>query len=199
MATSDQYLQLLRNLLPPGAAWPREDDSDLTKLLGAMADELATIHNRAEALIEEADPRTTLELLPDWERMLGLPDGCTELADTLQERRQAVVSRLTLLGGQSIAYFTAVALSLGYEDIAIEEFRPSVCGIAMCGYPLGGTHSIRHYWRVVVPGPRLTYARCGVSQCGDLLLNIDRADDLECLLGRLKPAQSNLIFSYEGV
>lgn len=198
MTTTAQYLALLQNLLPPGAAWPREDDADLTKILTAMADEFARIHCRALELFEEADPRTTLELLGDWERVLGLPDDCTAAADTIQERRSAVLQRLTSLGGQSVAYFIGVAEALGYDGVEIEEYRPFECGASECGDPLNGPSSVRHEWRVAVPDPRVTDFRCGESECGDPLGDIDRADDLECLLTRLKPAHTDLIFSYEG-
>ena len=53
--------------------------------------------------------------------------------------------------------------------------------------------------RVRVIGARLTPFRTGSSRCGDALLKISRADDLECKLMRLKPAHTRLIFSYQGV
>ena len=41
-------------------------------------------------LIDESDPRSTLEMLNDWERAFGLPDSCTDAADTLAERQNAL-------------------------------------------------------------------------------------------------------------
>ena len=199
MTTTQQYLELLRNLLPPGAAWPTEDDSDLTRLLSAMADELARIHRRALELLEEADPRTTFELLDDFERMLGLPDECTDVIDNIQERRDAIVQRLTSTGGQSIAYFLGIAEAIGYEGVTIEEYDPFECGESQCGEPLNGPSAVRYEWRLQVPGARVTEFVAGASECGDPLGDIDRAEDLECLLSRLKPAHTHLIFAYEGV
>lgn len=198
MATSDQYLRLLQSLLPQGAAWPRDEESALTALLGALADELARLHNRAEELFNEADPRVTLEMLTDWERATGLPDSCTGAADTIQERREFLVQRLTSRGGQSIAYFREVATAIGYDNVTIEEYSPFECGASECGDPLNGSSSVRYEWRVLVPGPRVTDFQCGESECGDPLGDIDKAADLECLLTRLKPAQSSLIFAYQG-
>lgn len=43
-----------------------------------------------------------------------------------------------------------------------------------------------------------TRFRTGASQASDRLGKIARAEDLECLLARLKPAQSNLHLIYEG-
>jgi uncharacterized protein YmfQ (DUF2313 family) len=70
------YLQQLQALLPRGLAWPRAVDAHLTKLLSAFSLEFARVDQRVDDLLDEADPRSTLELLPEWERMAGLPDPC---------------------------------------------------------------------------------------------------------------------------
>lgn len=199
MANADLYRMQLQALLPQGAAWPRDPEAILTALLDTLAEELARVDGRALELIEEADPQTTLELLTEWERVAGLPDPCLQKADTLQERRMVLLAKLTNSGGQSIAFYLQVAESLGYSGTTIDESRPFVCGISRCGDKLNGGHSVRYVWHVNVPGPRVTTFRCGVSRCGEKLTNIDRAEDLECLLNRLKPAHSHLIFNYQGV
>lgn len=199
-ATADTYLAQLQALLPEGAAWTREEPAVLTRLLAAMADGLARVHGRSAILLEEIAPRTALELLPDWERVTGLPDPCAVAAGiggTLQERRAAVVSRLTASGGQSLGYFADLIEAMGYEA-EIEEYRPFICGDE-CGDELGGGDEIRFYWRVTVSAARVTYFRCGESECGDTLADFARAEDLECLLNRLKLAHTTLIVGYEGV
>lgn len=196
--TDEDYLRQLQALLPPGRAWPRTNDATLTKLLRAMAKELARVDQRVADLIDESDPRTTREMLADWERVCGLPDTCSaSVATTLQERRAAVEAKLTARGGQSKAYYTALAAKLGYA-IEIDNFRPFICGISRCGQVLNGGPRVRYQWRVRVLGPRYTAFRTGASQCGDLLGKVTRADDLECKLQRLKPGYSRLIVSYEG-
>lgn len=192
------YLESLQSLLPPGQAWTRQADADLTKVLRIVAGEFARIDARAQQLINESDPRTTTEMLSDWEATVGLPNKCSGLGQTLQERRQAVVQKLTMGGGQSKAFYIELAELLGYE-ITIDEFRPFICGISRCGDVLNGGHEVRFYWRVNVPDPRLTYFRTGISTCGERLMTVQRAEDLECALNYAKPAHTELIFSYEGV
>lgn len=201
MARSEaDYLNLLQGLLPLGAAWPRDPESVLTKLLSAFAVELARLDQRADDLLEEADPRTTFELLTDWERVAGLPDTCTGEADTLEQRRQELLQRLTGLGGQSRQFFIDLAERLGYPGVTIEEFQPFVCGVSELGVdPLNGGDEVRFNWKVVIPAGRVTSFTLGESRCGDSLTDIDRAADLECLLTLLQPAPGTLIFSYEGV
>jgi uncharacterized protein YmfQ (DUF2313 family) len=196
--TADSYRVQLQALLPRGDAWPRRADSTLGKFLAALAEEMARLDARSEQLLSEALPGSSLELLSDWERLVGLPDACSaELATTLSERRQNVVSKLTMQGGCSRAWVIAFAAKLGYS-IEIDEFRPFITGLSRCGDRLNGAPSVRHTWRVRVIGPRYTPFRTGASQCGDLLGKITRAEDLECQLKRRKQAHTNLIVSYEG-
>lgn len=201
MDLAASYLSQLQALLPEGAAWTREDAALLTAVLAALADGFARVHARAETLQDEIDPRTSFELLADWERVTGLPDPCATAAGlgfTLQERRAAVITRLTATGGQAIGYFAALIAGLGYTP-EIEEFRPFVTGLDMCGWPLGGGHDVRFFWRVTVTGARITDFRTGESACGERLMTVARAQDLECLLSRLAPVHTTLIIAYEGV
>lgn len=82
------YAQMLLQLLPDGRLW-RRVGSLLERLLLGSADELARLDARAADLLRESDPRTAVELLPEYERELGL-DGSGPLA----ERQANVVARL---------------------------------------------------------------------------------------------------------
>ncbi len=206
--------ELLEQLFPTGQAWSREAGGNLMKMVEGLAEEFAELDTRQTAIHEEADPRSTGEMLADWEGALGLPDDCAGNSTTLQERKAAVLTRYLNQGGQDEFYFQDLATSMGY-DIEIDEFspfmaglskcgdpvyvegRPFVCGASKCGDPIFvNSHSVRFIWRVRVKGNRLTLFRTGQSQCGDPLYKISRAEDLECLFNRLKPAHSHLVFEY---
>jgi len=197
--TPEAYLDLLQKLLPPGVAMPRDEEAALTKVLKGLADELSRIDNRTADLLDEADPRTTNEMFGDWESTYGLPDKCMADNSTPQERRLALLAKVRARGGQSPAYFKRVAADLGYGDVvAIKEHRPFTCGKSKCGHTVGGTAIDRHNWKVEISGPRVTKFRCGVSRCGHKLGKISRAEDLECMLNRLKPAHTKLTIGYTG-
>jgi uncharacterized protein YmfQ (DUF2313 family) len=191
-ATAADYYSLLLKLRPTGPAWAVDDAFWL-----AIADDLTRVHNRALDLFEEGDPRTTLDLLARWETTAGLPDGClSAAATTLQERRRALVYKLTSRGGQSIAFFRSIIAALGYQATII-EYRPFICGRSRCGDRLNGPASVRHVWRVTVAGVRITRFRAGSSRCAEPLIKVARGSDLECVLNRHKPAHTRLIFDYE--
>lgn len=187
------YLQNLQALLPSGAAWPRDADAVLTGLLAALAEEFARADARARDLLDEADPRTTLEMLPDWERVAGLPDPCSPADQSVQQRRDALVSRLTSRGGQSIAYFVARAAALGV-GITVTEFAlhdvESDVDAPLYDMPW------RRTWQV------------NSASLGEITLHTveDTVDDplewwpsnaqLECIFRREKPAQTTVLFNY---
>lgn len=207
-----EYASQLRNLLPQGLAWPRQPGLRRDDLLEAEAVELSRVDTRVGDLLREADPRQALETLGDWERVAGLPDSCVVATSiTIQERRARLVQKLTSTGGQSIGYFADIAENMGYP-VEIKEFRPFVCGLSECGLveeesPAGSTlvygltdlPTIRYYWAIEVLEPRVTWFRMGASELGkDPFAKIDIAADLECVINKLKPAHSDLVFSYEG-
>jgi len=194
MMTADQYLAQLQALLPQGGAWPRDRDAVLTGVLQAFADEMERLDARADGLIEEIDPRETVELLADWERIAGLPEDCAPAVEqSTQQRRDAIVARLVDSGGQSVAFFIALAETFGYE-ITIDEFDPSVCGEMECGEPLQG-EAWATAWRVNAPLFSPFQFVCGASACGDPLGGGSNAP-LECAFGHLKPAHTFLFFEY---
>jgi uncharacterized protein YmfQ (DUF2313 family) len=58
----------------------------------------------------------------------------------------------------------------------------------------------RYYWTVHVDQAKLIWFRVTSGQTGvDPHLRIGTADDLECLLGRWKPAHTEIIFDYSGL
>lgn len=114
-------LSPLQALLPPGAAWNRDDDSNLTALLLALSYEFCRIKRRGRNLLDEIDPRTTLELLEDLERVYGLPSPCVT-PTTLEGRRAALHGKMLGFGSPTEAFFLGVAQGLGYADATITTY-----------------------------------------------------------------------------
>lgn len=192
--TADDYLDQAQALLPPGPAWPRDAEAYITRLLLGLCEEFARADLRALNLVEEADPRTTSELLLDWERVAGLPDGCVvdagDSPSTVQ-RRAALVARLTMEGAQSITYFEAMAASLGYT-VVVSEFDVYDVGDDVNASINGSEWA--HVWKVtsVLNQPVYFYVTSSVADPLASWSNVI----LECVLNRFKPAHSYLIFAY---
>ncbi len=217
------YASALAGLLPRGAAWPRDNDSLLMRVIRALAqiwgssgvdsvsDAVGTqlVDGRAADLLErESDPRQTIELLQDWERNWGLPDPCFLSTPSIADRQNMLVFKMTLLGGQSRQFFMDAANFIG-QQILIKEFAPFMCGVSRCGDTRDlagqfrwyiGPPEQRFYWTTNVHNARLTWFRAGSSQAGiDSHLEIGIDTDVQCLLDRWKPAHTQIVYDYSSL
>lgn len=180
-------------LLPRGAAWARALTSAIARIVDGCTRGVARARARANALIADAFPADTTELLPEWEKSLGLPDECTGTDGSTQQRRARVVARLTATGGQSRAYFIAQAAALGFT-VTIEEFPVARVGRARAGDRLNG-EDWAHTWRIVAPAQTFTYAQAGLAVAGDPLAAWGNAA-LSCAMARIRPAHTVLQIAY---
>lgn len=193
--TASDYFGQLQAQLPTGAAWPRDVDTILAGLIRAEAEELSRLDARAQQLLDEADPRTAYELLPDWERVLGLPDRCTGAATTIAARQMACWRKLAYQAGQTRAFYIAAAATLGYE-IAIHEFDPNVDDYDASLAAEVAAGRWRYIWRVdVLNAGSMDYMVAG-DPAGSALLEAELALDLECIFRGAKPAHTHVIFTY---
>jgi uncharacterized protein YmfQ (DUF2313 family) len=193
MADTDDYTRQLQQLLPQGPAWTRDPEALLTQLLAGLAAEFARLDARARLLLNEVDLTTTWEMLGDWERVMGLPDACTPVTGSIAERRAALIQKLATAGGQTPAFYVALAANLGFE-IEIIEQDPAVDVYAPLLDISGGRW--RLVWRVnVLTETDFSTFRVGVSRVGERLAE-GGALDLECVIRRAAPAHTQVIFSY---
>jgi uncharacterized protein YmfQ (DUF2313 family) len=190
--TATDYLRALQALLPPGRAFPRTESSVWSGLLSAWAEECARVDARAAGLLQELDPRTAQESIPEWERMLGLPSPCMAgIEQTVEQRRGAILAQLRARGGQSRAYFIDLAAAAGYQ-ITITEFRPCRSNMRSNARTLGSDW--RFAWQVNAPAATVWRFRSN-SRSGEPLAAW--GDELlECLIRRHAPAETIVLFAY---
>jgi len=187
------YLQALWNLMPRGRVWSRDQDSVQNLTLSGLAETFARMNSRANALIPDAFPQTTYELLPEWEETLGIPDECAPLGTTIQARQKAVLAKFIGTGGQSAGYYIDYAASLGFT-ITIKQYTPFRVGQQKMGDQLGGEEWAFH-WDIACPAFTTTYFRTGDSAMGEALASWSNSP-LICTMDKIKPAHTTLSFIY---
>jgi uncharacterized protein YmfQ (DUF2313 family) len=194
--TNQDFLRGIQGALPTGRAWPRDDDAQLTAFIGGHADSMFDVHLAAVLLLDvESDPASANELLSDFEADYGLPDPCTPLNATLQQRRSALLAKIAGLGGQSKEYFLGIAAAMGII-ITIDEFAPFRMGTSKMGSgQLSKWPDVLFTWRINAPAVHEIPFRMGSSQMGDNLATVDNTS-LACRLNMLKPAHTILLFAY---
>lgn len=206
----EKYKQLLVNLLPRGKLWQPKEQPIFKKLLDSFAAELCRVEERGRDLLREADPRQALELLEDFERLLGLPDECSPEGPSLQERRDQILRSLTNVGGLSKEFYEFIGLQLGFV-ITVENRVNFIVGRGTVGQPLSnyfnrtfvvgdtvGTQlkeiGWRYYFNVEMPA-----TAANIFVVGDTVGNplVEFSNPLiECTMRKLKPAHSAVTFTF---
>lgn len=190
-ASASDYRDQLAALLPRGAAWTREAGSVLGETLRAIAEEFARVDARANILIDETDPRSTTELLLEWERAFGLPEKCITPPDTTTERQAALHEKVTRIGGQSPQYFIDLALRLGFV-VTITEHGPR-----RHGDPYNSVYGDEEWvfvWDINAANTTIVGRRHG-DLYGEPYQDWGN-EVLECVIARLKPAHTLVRFIY---
>jgi uncharacterized protein YmfQ (DUF2313 family) len=102
---SRDYRQAYADALPNGAAWAAKDDpeSTLYKLIHGLSDELSRVDSRVTDLLDEADPRTASETLPEWASVLNCDeaDVYPTYIQSHDQREEYYISLIGACGAQS--------------------------------------------------------------------------------------------------
>lgn len=196
MAVGSQgYLEMLQALLPRGPAWPRGPDATLTRLLHAVADGLAEVDGAGEALLDEIQPGTTVDLLADWERVLGLPDACSggSLDSTVTGRRGVVMQTLRRQLDTTLATYVAIARDLGYAADVVE--RDQATATRLAGVDTSGGRWAYVWWLRVQADGRERHLDTLSPVTAPLVTRVTDAE-LECRIRRAAPAHTYPVIVY---
>ncbi len=195
--TAQEYVSQLKELLPPGLAFPRGDSTSLLALMMEVwGAELARVDGRAGRLITEMDPRQATETFQEWLTQWGLPDDCIKLWTSANDStlRSLLLWKMKDTGSPNLQFFRDLAEMFGYT-ITIDEFfrhtvRSHTCDVL-------ATERWPNTWRINVNGKlgsKVTYheVRGGAEEAlawwGDAMI--------ECLIRRYAPAHTQLFFGY---
>ena len=196
--SADDVQAELLALFPTGWAINTQPDGMVAKFMRPIANELADFEVQAEAQLLEVDQRQANFLLADYERVLGPdPYGRDSTTVTIEQWRQIAYQRWTSRGGQSTAYFIALAASLGVT-ITITEKRTSACGRSRCGADRTAPTPAQFAWVVSLPRSVVQRARCGAAASGSAFLGLIEPNAVTPAILRDAPAQTQPIFSYTG-
>lgn len=193
--SATDFLWQFQRLLPRGRVWHRGWGWLQAEALLTLMPAWVRLHGRLNDLIAEIFPCSTVELLPEWEATLGLPDECIGELDTVQQRQDAVCAKFRARGGQSVDYFIALAASAGYT-ITIEQFAPFRASINCAGDPLY-SEAWTYVWQINAEVTTIVYFSADVSHAGEPLASWGN-DILQCLIERYAPAHTDPIWNFGG-
>lgn len=200
MDVSAQYRDAILKLFPKGKVWFAEPGSLLYSLAWGAGDELARLQARALQLIEEADPRTTQEMLADWQRAMGLPDSCCPPGQSSAQQRFEVIVRFKGGYGNSPQAFINIAADLGFTVMVTPWFAPFQVGSGYATNCKVGGALTNGDWRYAfkINGQLngvVSHFQVGRNVVGDRLASWGNTQ-LECKISQAAPAHSIVVFAY---
>lgn len=194
--TETDYRHQVNALLPRGLIWHRTVGTALDAILFALEREAARVDGRISDVIEEADPRTSIEELERWFSDWGVPSDCLKaLGDPSQEQiRQELLAKITSNMGLTKAFFESLGATLGYnttvETYEEHDVNRSVeyalydetwTAVMTMVVKVSGRYLVREFttqWN----------ANNALAEWGETLL--------ECVIRALAPAHVRVIFQY---
>lgn len=193
-APDTEQADLLAMHLPQGGVFDaaRKDGTNFRKLLIALGEELFRLETAIYIVCNELDPRKTIDLLPEWERSVGIPDLCFKNTGDLEERRQQVLLKLRGVRVQTAQDFIDLAALLG-EVVEIEQ------GVTRGVYPM--QYPIIYYpsakaarFTMIVHFPNVPSPKYPLQY--PIQYQFSRAGIIECVFRNVRPANVDIKFSY---
>jgi uncharacterized protein YmfQ (DUF2313 family) len=169
---------------------------ELEAVLEGISQELSRLDARAVDLQNEMDPAGVSELVPDWERVMNLPDPCLGQKPLFDDRRLAVRRRLLAVGSQTIGYFIEIAQTQGYPNATVTEMHAPRMGRSRFGSAHFGSWRAQFMWTLNTGGRQFTGRRFGASYWGERF-GVNPGSALECLIHRSAPAHTRVYINYD--
>jgi len=191
----EDYLHLLKSLLPNGKAWEVSRTSFFYRILEAISDEFSRVQIRIEDLLNELNPAKTQEMLTDWEKLLGIPNECTGSISelTYQARKKLVYTYYTMTGGTRPEYYKELIKNFGF-DIEVNEIKNFRTGLSSVGQGLNNG-LWRYAFEVRTLNAPVFRFSTGQNTVGDPLVVLSN-DLIKCIIDENKPAHVAVIYTF---
>ena len=153
----DDYRDAIRGLYPVGDWWDKQfadSSSDFSLYVNALSREARRVQERAAALLDEAYPERTTELVAEYEAMFGLSSG--EGLDTRRERITGALNGIIFRE----ADWDRIAAQFGFTS-SLQRQKGFVCGLSRCGDRLWGVAARCYLVFVISHPPGVSAARRG--------------------------------------
>lgn len=194
----EEYTDSLAGYLPDDPLFlaKKKNGTNLRSLLRGMAWELFRVNGSLSAYASDVIPDETERFIDEWERVVGIPDGCFSGAGTLEERRRDVLIKLAALGVQTAEDFVGLAAKLG---VVVDVVPGSDSGVFPLGFPVlvfGTAEDARFTLVVSIESPLPLDSSFPYSF--PIPFGTKAVGTMRCMFQRLKPANCNLIIRQVG-
>lgn len=152
--TLRQSLQQLSQHLPEGRAWGDKvvEGTNTFALLNSCAVAFNRVQIQIQKIADEFDISMTTDLLPEWEKSVGLPDECVNTLASLAERRENIIFRLRRVPTVTKAEFEVLGTALAGVPVTVTP------GAEFEGFPADSVSKFKLYVTFPVSNTGFPYA-----------------------------------------
>jgi uncharacterized protein YmfQ (DUF2313 family) len=173
-------------------ALKNKDGSNIRKILVGLSTQWNRFRTDINNVYDEYDPNDTVDLITEWETMVGIPDECISNTGTLEERRTNILLKLAGINVTTAKQFENIASILGYDVVVENGVDTSVFPLTLPFILL--SEATAPFVIVVTLDASLETE--GFPLTFPFTLSSGVPDILLCLFNKLKPANTNVIFRY---
>lgn len=196
--TRDENTDVYADYLPGGRLFRAKyvENSNLRKLLYALAGEITRVQQKVEELSDEYYIINTTNLITEWEKALGIPDSCLTNTVTIEERRIQVEAKLARMNLNTKEDFIEMAALFGFTiDIIPGEEKDLVFPFTFPATFFADEKHARFTMIVIfigVPEPTSVFPLTFPVTFSD-----NKEAFLMCLIRKLAPANVHIIYRYQ--
>lgn len=108
---------------PNGRAWAKKrvPDSNTYNLIRCLASSFNRVQQQIDVLAKEFNINLSVDLLPEWEASVSLPDECIKTFNSLEEQRNTIIARLSKTPIVTKAEFEALGQELSGETVVVTD------------------------------------------------------------------------------
>lgn len=188
--TLQRARQQVSEHMPGGRAWAAKnrEGSNVYAVVSSCAAQFNVVQQQIEELARQFDVSLSSDLLPDWEKSVGIPDDCLGLANTLEERRQNVIDRLRRAPVVTKADFEALGQALIGQQVTVTPGKE--IETFPIPFPIVLSNTPSRFKLYVTIGELTGFVYDFPFAFGNL-----RSDILECVFRKVAPASVVLKFN----
>lgn len=172
-----------------------KEGSTLRKILIGLASEWLNFRDKINEVSNQYNPKTTTQLIQEWEEFVGIPDSCIPVASTIEQRRLNILLKLAGINATTENQFKKIAEILGYNIQVSNGASTSTFPLTL---PFLLISEASAPYTIVITLPS-SIEPSGFPLTFPFTLTAQQPAILNCLFDKLKPANTQLFFRYSNV
>lgn len=196
--TKSEQVDIIAQHLPANECYQSAfiEGSVLRKILEGLASQWLDTRTYFNNVYEEWNPENTTQYVQEWESVVGIPNDCIPIADTIEQRRQNILLKLAGLSAETESQIITLANILGLNASIIKGVNANIISETLI-IPFIIVGNIEAPYTIVINIAGYTST---VAISDDLIIPFtitdNEAEVFACLINKIKQSYTLVIINY---